>query len=881
MAKHVPAEVASILAKVNTKNVFVLGDMVDSALEMPAEVAKTLVPAISQAVGDGMLSLHIKEVSDLCALLANGGQVGPSMLLADALFAPNFVEGQEEPTYRDLYWYQAGLKVVVPVLIGRMPKEFLAKMSTWLLALIDAKPYVDRKSGYDHSYMWCPAVEDDKPNRSHDFAQVVTGFLRLGLEQAVRDGGVSLSEAIHAVTDQPYVIFGRLRVHLINEFAEANTDLARQTIMNRTLFDDVQYKHEYAMLVGRRLHLLTSVERSAWMKWVSDGPDMVEYDRSFQEREGREATADERASRREQWRLARLYWVRQQLVESERPSYEALLAKYGEPDLADLNFRITTGWGSMSPMTVADLQKFGFAKAVDEVSSWKPDRRFIGPDVEGLATAFEEYVATDPETFSRDAQLLVGRPAIYVRGFIKRMADAVKGGRDVDVSTVLTLCEWALGRPKEERTVASGGPEVLVDKDWQWTRDQISQFVRTVCEAKDDGVPKFALTGLRERMWRIVSEVSRDRADSYIVHDKSKDDPRTFDYLTLAINSSRGKALEAALEYGRWVASSVKKSDQGREVVPGGFEAMPEVRDLLDWQITSPNRTFESLAIIGLHIGLIYWIDKDWLSLNADRLFWLEGVAESPPAAEGWAAWNAFLVWVRPHFEYYVAFRKQFAYAVAQSSKVAPVGRSREQAVNHLGEHLMMLYGRGQLGLDDDDGLLRRFIREANSDVRRHAIDFVGQTLSGTADVPSDVLDRLKTLWEWYWAVKGKEDAAEKPEGGLFGMWFYSGRFPEQWSLEQLEAVVDVTKTPEPDHAIAEQLARVAPTDPARAVRILDRIIRGDREGWRIHGWLKPARHILETGMKAGGEPRAQSERIIDYLGRRGHASFGELLGPS
>jgi hypothetical protein len=108
--------------------------------------------------------------------------------------------------------------------------------------------------------------------------------------------------------------------------------------------------------------------------------------------------------------------------------------------------------------------------------------------------------------------------------------------------------------------------------------------------------------------------------------------------------------------------------------------------------------------------------------------------------------------------------------------------------------------------------------------------------------------------------------------------WFASGQFPEQWALDQLESLVEVAPTLEPDHAIAEQLAKIAQGDPERAVRILDRMVRGDREGWHIHGWLDAAKQTLATAMRAGGDARTQAEQVIDYLGRRGHTSFGALL---
>ena len=301
---------------------------------------------------------------------------------------------------------------------------------------------------------------------------------------------------------------------------------------------------------------------------------------------------------------------------------------------------------------------------------------------------------------------------------------------------------------------------------------------------------------------------------------------------------------------------------------------------MLEWQIAPDNRSFEALAVIGSYIALIYWVDKDWLATHAHQLFHLEAIEQSPALAHGWAAWNAFLVWVRPHIEFYKLFKAQFAYAVKQAAQAQLDEQSHHQPMHYLGEHLMILYGRGQLGMDDDKGLLKQFLTNANPDIRRHAIGFVGRSLEGDSDekVPGEVVERFKKLWEVYWAGAGKKDAEEQPDAQLFGTWFASGQFPERWALEQLEQFVKVVPTPEPDHTVVEQLAKIAPRDIGRAVRILDRMVHGDREGWRVYAWLDPARQILEQAMSAGGNARTQAEQIINHLGRRGYEKLGILL---
>ena len=196
-------------------------------------------------------------------------------------------------------------------------------------------------------------------------------------------------------------------------------------------------------------------------------------------------------------------------------------------------------------------------------------------------------------------------------------------------------------------------------------------------------------------------------------------------------------------------------------------------------------------------------IDKTWLETNAARIFGLEDYEHE--LAYGWAAWNA-LIWVRPHSEYFSLSVPHFAYAIEQASKIVAVPDSRERPMHRLGEHLMILYGRGELKLDEDFKLLQRFLTHAASDVRRHSISFIGYSLKGEESLPPEIISRFMGLWGWYLRESGLRDAKEMPNKSL-GPWFISGQFPKQWSIDQLAQVTEVVLVPEPDNGIVERLA--------------------------------------------------------------------------
>ena len=861
VAERLPADVAAVLGGMETENVSVIGDILDAANAMPVGNAAALVPAVRRAAAAGILWVHFKDASDLCVRLAKEGDVELSLSLAEALFAPKGESQETGPSRRDSYWYKDGLRKVIPILATRRAHTFLPMLCDWVEQLVRSTKSIEDASGDDYSYIWRPAIEEHEENHEYDLLGVVVGFLREGFEFGIREGGVSLISALELLGNHRLTSFHRLSLHLLAEFGEKEPGLVTQTILNRHLFEDHRVIHEYAQLVSQQLPTIHSADRDEWYRWVDEGPDMSDFGESVRQNIRREPTDTDRQSRIAYWKLQKLHWVRDVLDERRREFYERLLAEHGTPAMADLNIRTSVGRGEQSPTTVEELMAVTFEEAIERVSSWKPSDAF-GPSYGGLASTFGDYVSRNPEEFSRKAQSLRERLPAFVSSYLRQMTAAVKAGREIDLPAVLDLCMWVVGRP--------------IDEEWQAGRDEISTLIETACKATgESNKPRFGLDEFRKPFWALVRALCSDRSRSYIVRDTSSDDLRVHDYLDLGMNSPRSKAVGAGLDFARWVALHLTGDGGTQNAVPGGMLAIQELQELVEGQIDPQNRSLEVMAIIGSRIGVINWIDAQWLAQNADRLFDLERVEENPANAFGWAAWNAFLAWVRPHIVFYRAFEEQFRYAVRQAGVVEIDKQEHHQPMFRLGEHLMLLYGRGQLALREE--VLQDFLSTARVPIRRHAIGFVGSSF-GHEEVPSEVVERFMALWDAYWAGQGRSDAADEPGAVLLGSWFASGEFPDDWALSSLHEYVEVVAVPEPEHLVMERLATIAQTDIAKSVRIVERMVKGDREGWRIHGWQEPARAILAQALEAGGAARSEAEQVIDFLGRRGYTAFGTLL---
>lgn len=194
----------------------------------------------------------------------------------------------------------------------------------------------------------------------------------------------------------------------------------------------------------------------------------------------------------------------------------------------------------------------------------------------------------------------------------------------------------------------------------------------------------------------------------------------------------------------------------------------------------------------------------------------------------------------------------------------------------------MVLYWRGKLSLDESDGLLARFYAKASDALCGHAFSVEGRRLREAPEtIPSEILDRLKTLWERRLAVAqaARPPASHAAELAAFGWWFTSAKFDDAWAIAQLIEVLKLVGKVEPDHMVVERLSLLAADMPRQAVGCLRLMIEGDKEGWGILGWREHARTILASAIQStDAETRQAAVDLVHRLGARGHLEFRDLL---
>ena len=446
MADIAPTEVADVLAGIETDNSSVLRDIVDAAIKMPAEIAVALVPTVCKAIRADVFGVIFPKATDLCV------QVGQqwSRRCCDGV-GRRFVwfgtatRSRHEGRPGSLFVHRGNEKGRAGV-DGKSGQNNSSTACANGLARPSSKKsnYTGPGTGEDCSWSWRPAIEEHEQNRDYDFPCEMVGFVRQAFEQAIGNGQMTLENGLAIVEKQPSSVFKRLRIHLVNHFVEQAPELARSMMMDRQMLENDECKHEYAMLVGQRFSMLSQQDRDTWLGWVEAGPDMAWYDEYYKKASTNpESLTIDRQDYVCRWQFDRLHWIRAHLDGKWRDVYQEMLGKFGEPLYADLNsYHGPVRHGFDSPFTMEEMSTLPFAEALEKVDAWQPGPTESfpnGPQKEGLAGTFGQYVASKAEEFSAQAELLKGRQPIYVRTFIDKMTDAVNAGK-IDIGAVLRLC---------------------------------------------------------------------------------------------------------------------------------------------------------------------------------------------------------------------------------------------------------------------------------------------------------------------------------------------------------------------------------------------------------------------------------------------------------
>lgn len=882
MAPLSPELVAQTFEQMKTgNNPWVHRDIVSAALQMPVPQAARLAKVETKWLKcqERVWPLVMADYGRLVVRLAEEGETGSAIDLMSTLFEirPDPAQsprGWGEPLSRlDGRDYGRVLQQVFPNLTKVIPKQLFDLLCGLLDRAVDASHIADSLTPpQDYSEFWRPAIEEHEQNHGHALRDALVAVVRDVATELAKQSCERRSWVIERLEQMRWHVFHRIAMHIICEVGQPALDLARPRILKSDNLHSSAFRHEYSRLLGTFFGMLAASDQNQFLRWIEDGPTDAGEWAAFLERETGIAQNDEgRQAHSDRWKYLRVHPIRESLPEDWKRRYAEWATQFGKLRLTDFAIHCQFRCGEASPRTAEELAGLDIKDLIVFLRSWRHSGEWDQPTIGGLAQALQRAVAANAVRFAEHATEFENLPPEYVSSVLEGLRDAQRSETALSWLPILGLCEWVTRQPRdiawrEGLEYRPGEPH----PDWKLARGMTADLIEKALHQEEGGIP----FELRERVWAILAVLAEDPHPT--PQDEAERDAH-YDPFTASLNTTRGKAMHAVVQYVLWVARNSPRPDTTELRLAAGMEEIPEARDLLVRHIDpsqDPSLTIRS--VLGHYFPFFAAIDPDWASVQRSLIF----PACTSEAPFWTAAWNAYVRFNSVYTNVFSLLSQEYARAIEQCRGGADENRDVREANDGLAEHLMILFGRGSLVIEQD-GLVARFFSIAPVVLQVHAIDFIGRILSHEQAPPKEVIDRFKNLWQWL-AEAARGGSAGDPKRrrlAAFGRWFTAGAFEAPWSICALEEAIKLAGCIDDPSFVIESLDRLASELPNNVLRCLREIIRSEKECWEISASQDAVQHILQATLRHPDEStREEARRIIDDLVARGFFSYRNLL---
>lgn len=563
-----------------------------------------------------------------------------------------------------------------------------------------------------------------------------------------------------------------------------------------------------------------------------------------------------------QWLRDRLAALAPFLSGEWKAKYDALVAQEGHAVPVEPGHgSITTWMGPTSPKSEQELAELPIEDLVEYLRTFVPQHSFEpGPSIEGLGRTVTNVVAAAPEEYARRVELFRALDRTYVRALLDGLRNARRANKTFDWDKVLGLALWVVEQPISLSDVDDSQAHDDADPSWRWSRKSLADLVSSGFQ----GEGNFPFTE-RERIWAIIEKLSDDPNPT--VEHEARYGGTNMDPFTLAINTVRPQAIDAAIQYAFWVRRNIVGEIVVEDRTEAGFSFAPEAASLIEQHLVPERDRSQAVrAAIGRWLASLVWFDSSWVKQNWKGLF-----PESPDLVSlAQATWGA-------HVQYGRLFTSTFElepmYRTALRHPIGGDVHNDRSPDSRLAEHILAFYWWGMIRLQEPDNLVALLFNAGTAQQKRHAIQYVGWSLGRTDEaIPFDVIDRLQKLWDWRFSVLAAEakvaDAATKEaaikELEEFGHWFASKKLNLDWALTRFDAVVEITGGTERGHSALEFLAEIATEMPLAAATTLEKFsLAARKDPWRFHLWKKPAMEIMRAALSSTESGASEKAKLL------------------
>lgn len=866
-------EVFKICLEIDTENINTQVQILEIALNLPPEKGAELVKKTYSWFGNMNSWFQPEKYGKLIAYLAKSGLHEEALELAEKILEikpdprkPKEIDGYKFPyepiALFDDWHYENLLKEDFLKLVdetGIKAINILLDQIENYIKLSDLGK--EEGSRDDYSYVWRNAIEDNPQNFNHGVRDLLVTGVRDAMERHIKNNHKNINEVLDELEKRKLKIFKRLSLHLLRLFPDKSEKRIASILTNKKEFETERFEHEYYLLAEERNSLLDTSSRETVWKLILEGADIKSY-KKWRKRQGVDPKKEEIEKYVKNWQLYHLSPFKNNNKEWER-YYDELVKAIGQPDHPSL--RSWSSGGSFGPESIVSneqLKKMEPSQIIEYLTEWEPEQDDpLNRSREGTGRELSKQIADDPKKWSSVLPSVSQLDPTYVRSIFVGLRDAIKNGKEIDWSSLLELSKLILKKPieieKRKKSTPFGD-----DPDWRWTRHAIVEVIT-------EGLKSKPSIELRKEIWELLEPFTND-PDPTPEHEKkylaSNHDP-----LSMAINSTRGDALDAAIQYGIWLKDSLpedKKKDWS--LSKDAPELLKVLNDHLD---IKKDPSLGIRALYGEKLGVLTYLDEGWVKGKYIEIFPNDDKLQNYFDA----SWEAYITFVHAYDNLFKIINSVYGKAVGEIGKHKDKKHHLNNPDQNLIHHLIQFYWRGIIKLDDV--LLTRFYEKSSLELRAEAIDFIGRAFNENKDVPDQVVKRAILLLESRLKTVSDSNPLEIQEFENFGWWIASENFDDKWALDMLLTILEAGCDLEGEHIVIKRFKELAEKFPEEIIKCCKLMVENDKKGWGIAHWGQDLEEIISSILSSSNKKAQQAAKdFINILASRGYLNYKNLI---
>ena len=568
-----------------------------------------------------------------------------------------------------------------------------------------------------YSYIWRPAIEDHEQNSGHDTKNILASALRDILMAYAKATVGEAEDTLRNMLGHSLFTIRRIALYVVNELYYIYNELFWEVVSSE-LFN-THLRHELFELLKNHFRNFKSEQQSQVIKLIDTLE--INYD-------GEEAN---KIMLEAQLKLDWLSAIKEQGNEEADNLYQKYLkiSKYPPSEHPEFSHYQKSRWGHVSPYTTEKLLSMSVSEIVHSIENFKESNGWDEPTEEGFADLLKEAVKLDPEKFKDDLSLFIETKPSYQNAILGAFVEIWNDKKPIDWEKVLGFCLSVV----ESKAFWQQGDELQKGGAMptrSWVTSTISKLIDTGVRNDDWAFEEAYLPKAKKIIRRILKkEPSTARGESR-------------DALTEAINTPKGHCLEALINFSLRQARLADKQKNDHS------DFWEHIQPIFDHELKQcTNGNFEFSALTGWYLSNLYYLSKDWVSQNIDRIFSVDYDANWRCAMEGYS-------YVRSvDNEIYGLLRKH-----GHLTKGLQTDFRNPNVRQELIQHISIAYLRGLETLPDEASLLTKVLQAWRREDISEIILFFSK--NHIAIRPEDRAHALVLdFWKWcYERIRGQEE---------------------------------------------------------------------------------------------------------------------------